>query len=82
MQYTPERNQGFEKKLILVPEADRAMENFKNEVASDLGLTQRIESVGFHNMTPREVGQIGGNMVRRMIELVERNMSGGGNIPR
>lgn len=81
MQYTPERNQGFEKKLILVPEADRAMENFKNEVSSDLGLTQRIQSVGFHNMTPRECGQIGGNMVRRMIELVENSLASGGQIP-
>ena len=81
MQYTPERNQGFEKKQILVHQAESVMEDFKNEVAADLGYTERIESVGFHNMFPRECGQIGGNMVRRMIELVERDLASGGKIP-
>lgn len=79
MQYQPERNQGFETQRILVPEAEQAMENFKNEIASELGLTQRIQSVGYANMTPRETGQIGGQMVRRMIELVESSMSGTGS---
>ncbi|MDD4657748.1 MAG: alpha/beta-type small acid-soluble spore protein [Eubacteriales bacterium] len=82
MQMHTERQQGFSEKFILVPEADRAMENFKNEIASELGLTQRIQSVGYANMTPRETGQIGGQMVRRMIELVENSMSGGGVQPR
>ena len=77
MQYQPERNQGYENQRILVPEAEQAMDNFKNEIASELGLTQRIQSVGYPNMTPRETGQIGGQMVRRMIELVESSMSGG-----
>ncbi|HOB35231.1 MAG TPA: alpha/beta-type small acid-soluble spore protein [Bacillota bacterium] len=79
MQYQPERNQGYETKRILVPEAEQAMENFKNEIASELGLSQRIQTVGFPNMTPRETGQIGGQMVRRMIEMVESSMSGGTN---
>jgi hypothetical protein len=79
MQMQTERQQGYSEKFILVPEADRAMENFKNEIASELGLTQRIQSVGYANMTPRETGQIGGQMVRRMIELVENSMSGGGS---
>lgn len=77
MQYQPERNQGFSEQRILVPEAEQAMENFKNEIASELGLSQRIQSVGYANMTPKETGQIGGQMVRRMIELVENSMSGG-----
>lgn len=79
MQYQPERQQGFESKRILVPEAENAMETFKNEIATELGLDQRIQSVGYPNMTPREVGQIGGQMVRRMIELVEGNMAGSGS---
>ncbi|MTI96745.1 MAG: alpha/beta-type small acid-soluble spore protein [Firmicutes bacterium] len=53
------------------------MENFKNEIATELGLNQRIQSVGYANMTPKETGQIGGQMVRRMIEMVESSMSGG-----
>jgi len=79
MQIQTERQQGFQSQQILVPEAEKAMENFKNEIASELGLSQRIQSVGYPNMTPKETGQIGGQMVRRMIELVESSMSGGGN---
>jgi len=77
MQIQTERNQGFSEQRILVPEAEQAMENFKNEIATELGLSQRIQSVGYPNMTPKETGQIGGQMVRRMIELVEGNMAGG-----
>lgn len=76
MQYQPERQQGFSEQRILVPEAEQAMDKFKNEIASELGLSQRIQSVGYANMTPRETGQIGGQMVRKMIELVENGMSG------
>lgn len=72
-----ERQQGFHEQNILVPEAEQAMENFKNEIATELGLNQRIQSVGYANMTPKETGQIGGQMVRRMIEMVESSMSGG-----
>jgi hypothetical protein len=77
MQIPTERQQGYAEKFILVPEAEQAMENFKNEIASELGLTQRIQSVGYANMLPKETGKIGGQMVRRMIELVESSMSGG-----
>lgn len=71
-----ERQQGYSEQRILVPQAEQAMENFKNEIANELGLNQRIQSVGYANMTPKETGQIGGQMVRRMIEQVESRMSG------
>jgi len=79
MQYQPERQQGFDPGY-LVPQADQAMENFKNEIANELGLAQRIQSVGYPNMTPKETGHIGGQMVKRMIELVENSMSGGSQL--
>jgi len=82
MQIQTERQQGFSEQRILVPGAEQAMDNFKNEIASELGLSQRIQSVGYANMTPKETGQIGGQMVRRMIELVEGSMAGGNNNPR
>ena len=60
----------------VLPEADQALDRFKYEVAGDLGLSDEIRNRGWENMTTREVGRIGGNMVRRMIERAEREMAG------
>lgn len=52
---------------VLVKGAERAMEAFKMEIAQDLGLADKIERDGsFKNLTTVEVGQIGGEMVRRI----------------
>ncbi|QNO16744.1 alpha/beta-type small acid-soluble spore protein [Alkalicella caledoniensis] len=64
---------------MLVPQAEQALDNLKNEIASELGLTQKIQSVGYANMSPYEVGQIGGQMVKRMIEMVESQMANTNN---
>jgi len=54
-------------------EASRAaVERLKYEVAQDLGLDDDIASRGFANMTTREVGKIGGHMVRRLVRRGER----------
>lgn len=57
------------------PEAGDALDRFKYEVAEELGLRDDIERRGWGNMTTREVGKIGGNMVRRMVDFAERNMA-------
>ncbi|WP_353892148.1 alpha/beta-type small acid-soluble spore protein [Proteinivorax hydrogeniformans] len=72
-----ERQQGFESQKVLVPQAEQALENLKNEVATELGLNQKIQTQGYANMSPYEVGQIGGQMVKRLIEMAESNMSNG-----
>ncbi|MNW42430.1 Small, acid-soluble spore protein, alpha/beta type [compost metagenome] len=52
---------------VLVKGAERAMEAFKLEIATDLGLAELIDDAGsYHNMTTLQVGQIGGEMVRRI----------------
>lgn len=52
---------------VLVKGAERAMEAFKLEIAMDLGLAHKIDEDGtFHQFTTVEVGQIGGEMVRRI----------------
>jgi len=51
---------------VLVKGAEQAMEAFKYEIARDLGLLDKVEQEGFHNLTTTEVGQIGGEMVRRI----------------
>lgn len=53
--------------FVLVKGAENAMEAFKMEIAKDLGLDDKIDSDGsFKNLTTVEVGQIGGEMVRRV----------------
>ena len=59
---------------INVPEARQAMYNMKHEVANELGITLNQGYNG--NMTSKDAGHIGGNMVKKMIEEQERQMGG------
>lgn len=59
---------------ILNPLARDALDRFKYEVASELGLIDKINNRGWGDMTTREVGKIGGNMVKKMIKMAEDNM--------
>ena len=59
---------------INVPEARQAMENMKQEVANELGITLNKGYNG--NLSSKDAGHIGGNMVRKMIEAQERSMGG------
>ena len=60
---------------INVPEARQAMYNMKHEVANELGIQLNQGYNG--NLSSKDAGQIGGNMVKKMIEAQERQMSGG-----
>jgi hypothetical protein len=59
---------------INVPEARQAMDNMKQEVANELGITLNNGYNG--DITARNAGYIGGNMVKKMIEAQEKQMSG------
>ena len=59
---------------INVPEAREAMRNMKHEVANELGITLNQGYNG--NISAKDAGHIGGNMVKKMIEAQERQMSG------
>ena len=63
---------------INVPEARQAMYNMKHEVANELGITLNQGYNG--NLTSKDAGHIGGNMVKKMIEAQERQMGGQGQI--
>lgn len=51
---------------VLVRGAEQAMEAFKMEIAMDLGLGDIIMQDGYKHLTTTQVGQIGGEMVRRI----------------
>ena len=57
-----------------VPEAKSAMDKFKFEVASELGVPLTDGYNG--NLTSKENGSVGGYMVKKMIEAQERQMAG------
>ncbi len=57
---------------VEVPEAKAALERFKTEVASELGVNLKEGYNG--DLTSKEAGSIGGEMVRRMIKQQEESM--------
>ena len=57
----------------LVPEAKAALEKFKMEAAGDVGVTLNQGYNG--DLTSRQAGSIGGEMVKRMIAYAENNMN-------
>ena len=56
----------------LVPEAMSALDKFKYEVASEIGVTLKDGYNG--DISAKDAGKICGNMVRKMIQQVENNM--------
>ena len=54
------------------PEAKEAMNRFKYEVASELGVPLKDGYNG--DLTSKQAGSIGGQMVKKMIESYEKNM--------
>ena len=57
---------------VEVPEAKAALERFKTEVASELGVNLKEGYNG--DLTSAEAGSVGGNMVKKMIESYENSV--------
>lgn len=57
---------------INVPEAKQAMEKFKMECANEVGVNLKQGYNG--DITARQAGSVGGQMVKKMIEAYEKNM--------
>ena len=56
----------------VVPAAKDALNKFKYEVASEVGVNLKDGYNG--DISARDAGKIGGQMVKKMIEQAERNM--------
>ena len=57
----------------VVPEAMDSLEKFKHEVASEVGVS--LNKNGYNgNISAKDAGKIGGNMVRKMIQQAENSM--------
>ena len=57
---------------MTVPSAKGAMDKFKMEVANELGVDLKEGYNG--DLTSREAGSIGGEMVRRMVKSYEESI--------
>ena len=57
---------------INVPEAREAMDQFKMQAASEVGVNLKKGYNG--DLTSREAGSVGGQMVKKMIEAYEQGM--------
>ncbi len=57
---------------INVPEARDAMDKFKMEAANEVGVNLKQGYNG--DLSSREAGSIGGQMVKKMIESYEKNL--------
>ena len=57
---------------INVPEARQAMDQFKQQAASEVGVNLKQGYNG--DLSSREAGSIGGQMVKKMIESYVQNM--------
>ncbi len=55
-----------------VPEAKAAMNKFKMEAASEVGVNLKEGYNG--DLTSREAGSVGGQMVKKMIESYEKGL--------
>ena len=57
---------------INIPEAREAMDKFKMEAANEVGVNLKQGYNG--DLTSKQAGSVGGQMVKKMIESAEKNM--------
>ena len=54
---------------VVVPEAKEAMDRFKMEVASELGVNLKSEQ-----LTAKDAGKVGGQMTKELVEKGKNNV--------
>ena len=58
---------------VIVPEAKEAMNKFKMEAASEVGVNLKQGYNG--DLTSRQAGSVGGQLVKKMIQQYEQSMT-------
>ena len=64
------------KNKVNVPEAKAALNKFKMEAASEVGVTLKDGYNG--DITSRQAGSVGGQMVKKMVEKYENDLKAQG----
>jgi len=58
----------------VVPEAQNALDKMKHETASETGVNLKQGYNG--DITARDAGKVGGNMVKKLIRMAEQRLAG------
>lgn len=58
---------------LLVPQAKHSLDSFKYEIASTMGMSD-YDSVDKGNLTSKQNGSVGGEMVKRMVADYEKKL--------
>ena len=61
---------------VNVPEAKAALDQFKMQAANEVGVTLKQGYNG--DLTSKQAGSIGGQMVKKMVESYENNLKNNG----
>ena len=61
---------------VLNPMAVQALDKFKLEAAQELNVSDEYKSGYWGNITSRECGSVGGQMVKKMIQAYEDQLAG------
>lgn len=67
---------GQKSNRLVVVEAQKAMQDFKYEMANEVGVTNQIQGGYWGQISSRDCGAVGGNMVKRMIEAYQQSVAG------
>ena len=60
------------KNKVNIPEARAALDKFKMEAANEVGVTLKQGYNG--DITSKQAGSVGGQMVKKMVEAYENNL--------
>lgn len=61
---------------LVVPQAAKALDQLKYEVANELGI--QFDPSGYQGyQTSRDMGAVGGHITRRLVQIAEQQLSGG-----
>ncbi len=66
---------GQKRNKLLVPEASKAMHQFKYELAREVGVENQIQNDYWGHVSSRDCGAVGGGMVRQMIHTIEQEIA-------
>ena len=64
------------KNKVNIPEARAALDKFKMEAANEVGVTLKQGYNG--DITSKQAGSVGGQMVKKMVEAYENNLKANG----
>ena len=64
------------KNKVNIPEARAAMDKFKMEAASEVGVNLKQGYNG--DLTSKQAGSVGGQMVKKMVESYEKSIKNNG----